>query len=134
MTEVTPIVMVSPVNQVDLHILDRNVDPYYYAIFRRRPVIFLSIGQVIVSLLVILCQILGMIYPYEGAIFGSPAMYCGLLFGFSGSFGIWAGYHTSKCTIMAHMVLAILSACFAIPLMAHSIISPGLYNSKLNID
>ena len=79
-------------------------------------------GHVAFSFLVISCQILGIIYPYEGCIYGSPAIFCGLLFGFSGSIGIWAGCHTSKCTIISHMVLAILSACLAIPLIAHSIL------------
>ena len=78
--------------------------------------------MVSISILVLSCQILGIIYPYEGAIYGSPAMYSGLLFGISGSHGIMGGYNSSRCTTIANLVLSIISFCLSIALMAHSIV------------
>jgi hypothetical protein len=67
---------------------------------------------------------MGMSFPYHYGLyaFGSSGMWCGILFGISGTFGIWAGCHPSKCTIIAHMVFAIISACICIPLTIGSVL------------
>ena len=94
-----------------------NIGPIYYAIFSRNPVIFLSYVQTVMSWLAIFSQIMGMSYPLSNGVFayGSSGIWCGMLFSISGTFGIWAGYHPSRSTIIAHMVFAIISACVCIP-------------------
>ena len=129
-----------------------NIDPFYHSIFSRKPVIFLSYVQVGMSCLAILSQIMAMIYPYGYVIpygygaalsvfaYGSSGIWCGILFGISGTFGIWAGCHPSKCTIIAHMVFAIISACVCIPLIIGSVMfaigifdNGNVYGAKGNI-
>ena len=48
-------------------------------------------------------------------------MFCGIIFSISGTFGIWAGFQSSRCTIIAHLVFAIISTFFCVPLIFHSI-------------
>ena len=101
-----------------------NSDPFYNKHFPKTAVIILSFIQIFFSLLLIISEIIGMKYPFDiygfPLIYGSPGMFCAIVFGTSGSFGIWAGYHSSRCTIVAHMVFAIISILTCIPLILYA--------------
>ena len=94
-----------------------NSDPFYETHFSKKATIFLSYIQLFLSLVLIISEIIGIKYPFNWYIYGSPGMICGIVFGISGSFGIWAGNHSSRCTIVAHMVFAIISTFICIPLL-----------------
>ena len=139
MVNVGPAIMVnlSPerfMRPIDGSFLHENIDPFYYKLFSRKPVISLSFIQLILACLAMFAQIIGMSYPYVYGFYayGSSGIWYGILFGTSGSFGIWAGFHPSRCTIIAHMVFAIISACFCIPLTIGSIMSAIFVSDKTN--
>ena len=88
----------------------------------RKVVVVLCYGQVIIAFLAIVSQFIGLAYPYEGYGYANAGISCGIVFGISGLFGIWAGSHPSKCTIITHMVFAIISACFSILLIIYAVI------------
>ena len=116
-----------------------NSDPFYNKHFPKTAVIILSFIQLFFSLLLIISEIIGMKYPFDidgfPLIYGSPGMFCAIVFGTSGSFGIWAGYYSSRCTIVAHMVFAIISTLTCIPLISYatfaSIIGQNESKSKI---
>jgi len=101
-----------------------NSDPFYNKHFPKTAVIILSFIQLFFSLLLIISEIIGMKYPFDidgfPLIYGSPGMFNAIIFGASGSFGIWAGYYSSRCTIVAHMVFAIISTLTCIPLISYA--------------
>ena len=94
-----------------------NIDSPYFSIFSRNLIIVLSYVQAVMSCLAIFSQIVGMSYPLSNGVlaYGSSGIWCGMLFGISGTFGIWAGYHPSGSAIIANLVFAMSSACICIP-------------------
>ena len=100
-----------------------NSDPFYDSNFSKTPVSILSYVQLFLTLLLIISEIIGLKYPFNVYIYGSPGMLCAIIFGISGSFGVWASTHTSKCSIIAHMVFAVISALTCVPLIFYSIVA-----------
>ena len=112
---------VSPARINNLFDKNENIDPYYNNILLKKLVIFLSFCQLIMSILIISSQVSWTAYQYEWYAHTNPGSICGVIFGISGSFGIWSGFQPSKCTIVHFaMVFAIMSACLCIPLLLYA--------------
>ena len=127
---------IAPAETSNLNLIDENIDPYYNKIFLKKPVTLLSYGQLVLSFLAILSEIITTSYPYVWSAHYNPGAMCGVIFGLSASFGIWAGHQPSKCTIVAHMVFSIISACICIPVSLYSVFfayfsSVDLFNGDL---
>lgn len=99
-----------------------NSDLFYDIHFSKRAALILSYIQLCLSVALIISDIIGIKYPFNWYIYGSPGMLCGIISSISGSFGIWASNHSSRCTIVAHMVFAIISAFICIPFIIYSIL------------
>ena len=122
MAQISPVSNIQSIIPPNVKHLDENIDPFYHRIYSRKVAVVLCYGQVIIAFLAIVSQFIGLAYPYEGYGYANAGISCGIIFGVSGLFGIWAGSHPSKCTIMTHMVFAIISACFSILLIIYAVI------------
>ena len=122
MAQISPNPNIKPSIPSNWRLLDENIDPFYHRIYSRKVVVVLCYGQVVIAFLAIVSQFIGLAYPYEGYGYANAGISCGMIFGISGLFGIWAGNHPSKCTIITHMVFAIISACFSILLIIYAVI------------
>lgn len=122
MAQISPKPNIKPSIPSNLQLMDENIDPFYHRIYSRKVVVVLCYGQVVIAFLAIVSQFIGLAYPYEGYGYANAGISCGIIFGISGLFGIWAGNHPSKCTIITHMVFAIISACFSILLIIYAVI------------
>ena len=99
-----------------------NSESFYNTNFSKKATVLLSYIQLSLSLALIISEIIKIKYPFDWYVYGSPGMICGIIFVISGSFGIRAVTHSSRCTIVAHMVFAIISAFICIPLIFYSIV------------
>lgn len=118
MSEIYYIGKINPPEHQEQQPATTLVESNYTNVFRKNIFVRANIVQVVASVLVVVCQIIGIIYLNELDIFRKrtylEGMYSGVLFGLSGLFGIWAGCQPSRCNVIAHMVLAILSCLSAI--------------------
>ena len=106
--------------------------------FPEKLMFYLSSIQVLMSLLAILTQAVGLsLYNYEAFIPGT-GIWCGLVFGISGVLGIRASRNPSSSTIVAFMVVTIISATFCLPLFVYAhagilkVFSPYYYHPNQN--
>ena len=86
-------------------------------IYPQNVILRLSSIQLLFCLMAITSNIIGMAFPYAGIAYSGVGIWCGITFGISGSVGLWAGHHSSHCSIISSMVLAIISASFCVPLL-----------------
>ena len=122
MAQISPVSNIQSIIPPNVQHLDENIDPFYHRIYSRKVVVVLCYGQVVIAFLAIVSQFIGLAYPYEGYGYANAGISCGIIFGISGLFGIWAGNHPSKCTIITHMVFAVISASFSILLITYAVI------------
>ena len=108
-TTAPPIVFLVPPtsSQAQVHQYDKT--------FPKKTVVWLGAIQLFISFVCILTQIIGIAYPYDGIAFSMSGIWCGLIFGFSGAFGMVAGLAPSRCSIITFMVFAIIAASFCLP-------------------
>ena len=89
----------------------------YKKIYPKNVVSRLSSLQLLFCLTAIISNMIGITFPYDGMAYIGAGIWCGITFGISGSIGLWAGQQPSRCSIVASMVLAIISASFCFPLL-----------------
>jgi len=97
-------------------------------VFPKKTILTFSIIQLICAALAAILQIclIGIHDSYYFTIsYVGAGLWCGFFFGISGGIGLIAAQRPSNCTLIAYMVLSIISALFALPLLAFAGIGFG---------
>jgi hypothetical protein len=92
----------------------------YEKLFHKNVMLALSSIQLAMAILGIITAVAGLSVPRPEAHFVGAGIWCGLLFGFSGSFGILASLRPSFATIVTFMVFSIIAAAFCLPFLVIS--------------
>ena len=93
----------------------------YEKLFHKNVMLALSSIQLAMAILGIITAVAGLsvLRTWEAHFLGA-GIWCGLLFGFSGSFGILASLRPSFATIVTFMVFSIIAAAFCLPFLVIS--------------
>ena len=95
----------------------------YSKIFPKNIVFGLGGIQLIIAVIVITSQILTISWHYDPIAFVVTGIWCGVFFGLSGCFALWAGFRPSLRSIRTCMVFSIIAGCLCIPLIVIDSIS-----------
>jgi len=99
--------------------------------FQKTPVLILSVIQIKLCISAIITQVICLYlfssnqhYSYSQFfdVIGA-GIWCGIIFGISGGFGVWAACRPANPSIITHMVFSIIAASFCIPLIVIASIS-----------
>ena len=97
-----------------------NQKVQYEKLLPRRVMIALNSIQLVMAILGILTQIVVLIMSDDILDIVGTGIWCGLLFGFSGLFGIIASCKPSYATIITSMGWSTMAAVFSVPLLVSS--------------